>query len=914
MLGGQEPASAGIFVYLKQAGDRITVTERLEELLSGEPPQALPESLRHELETELRTALAAQRFGEAAEWVEAQAGARAKDIRLRFLAAVLQEIEDDPRRAAVSYRELARALADAGDWEAVRALCVRALPLRPDERVVRLLLRAWDNLQTSPQREADLEVARSLCPEAPELLWEAAKRADATGDSAAAEKLACRAVAGFARAGLPERAEEALLRALESESDETFRGVVETLPVLAQEGFSDLFDTALEFLQPEIESRNLREPLLAALESVLVEREGTLHWRPLFVDLTIAQFGGEEAIGGLARTAGLPDPTVPLREALVRFRELSALRPGVYVEHSSWGVGRVTANDGRALTIDFADRPAHRMGIDLAVRSLRSLTDDLLRVRVLADPEGLRRQAEEDPVAILAQALREAGGQASTQELRKAIEGLAVAGADWSKWWTKARKRIPDDPRVDDSLAYRQVYQLGSETTAGPLALPPLDTSKGLRPAVATIGRLLKQHPHLKDAAVRSYGPELTARLSVTGDHLERLAVLPLLHQWYPERTADWIAVLNQAVAANLGVASVTGEADQQELLSLGLTGEGWVPVVLSALPSRFAPVRDQAWAALQERVGDSLRDVLLSALADARNNPAVALSIVEAALAGRESAAFLLPEHPWELFLGVASALATSLPPPLGKRAEAAFRPAGALVRALRARPCPETLSRKVSLVLARDGLGAQSLTLLAEALETAGRTEFSEPLRRRLAPPPAADEQDPLLQVGLRPGITYMTKATFRRQREQLRNLETQLRVDLPAAVKKARELGDLSENAEYHAAREAQSIAASQVARLQYLLENVSYIEDLERPDGVATLGTVVRIRWTDTDKVQTVWLLGEGDDYYGDDVVSYTAELGKRLLGKRAGDKVEMEVDGRSSRFEVLSVEPKLPERN
>ena len=210
------------------------MTDVLNELLLGEAPSGLPEALRDQLETAVRSALDQQRFGEAAEWVEAEASRKPKDFRVRFLASVVQEVEEDERRAAGGYRDLARALADAGDWEAVRALALRAVQLRPDDRSARLVVRAWEHLESTPEREQDFRLARELCPESPELLWDARLRADGAGDRSEADRLACRALAGFARNKDGAAAEEALLRALESEESETLRGVFEAVPLLAQ--------------------------------------------------------------------------------------------------------------------------------------------------------------------------------------------------------------------------------------------------------------------------------------------------------------------------------------------------------------------------------------------------------------------------------------------------------------------------------------------------------------------------------------------------------------------------------------------------------------------------------------------------------------------------------------------------------
>ena len=155
------------------------------------------------------------------------------------------------------------------------------------------------------------------------------------------------------------------------------------------------------------------------------------------------------------------------------------------------------------------------------------------------------------------------------------------------------------------------------------------------------------------------------------------------------------------------------------------------------------------------------------------------------------------------------------------------------------------------------------------------------------------------------------YLSREGLRKLQDELKALKSSERPVVRQALQRAREFGDLSENAEYHAAREAQGIVGSQVAGLKHLLQAVAFIEDIVRPDGRITLGTVAELRYEETGDVQTVWLLGEGDAHYGSEVISYTSQLGHALLAREAGDEVEFEVDGEVTKLTVVSTEPKLP---
>jgi transcription elongation factor GreA len=145
---------------------------------------------------------------------------------------------------------------------------------------------------------------------------------------------------------------------------------------------------------------------------------------------------------------------------------------------------------------------------------------------------------------------------------------------------------------------------------------------------------------------------------------------------------------------------------------------------------------------------------------------------------------------------------------------------------------------------------------------------------------------------------------------QNERLTEMAHLLAVDIPDEIAKARALGDLSENAEYHAARERQGITKALHDNLLAQMETAMAIEELHLPEGVAGVGKFVRLRNLGTGDEQDAWILGEGDSQYGHGVVSYKAPLGQVLVGKRVGDQVEMAADG-GQQFEVLSIETRLP---
>src|SRR5207249_5567293 len=148
----------------------------------------------------------------------------------------------------------------------------------------------------------------------------------------------------------------------------------------------------------------------------------------------------------------------------------------------------------------------------------------------------------------------------------------------------------------------------------------------------------------------------------------------------------------------------------------------------------------------------------------------------------------------------------------------------------------------------------------------------------------------------------LPVMTRATFERLRKELERLERELRTTIPAAIQKARELGDLRENAEFHSAKLKQANVSKLVRSLQLRLARARFVDDVEYKDGVVGLGTEVTLE--SDDEVATWWILGEGEQHHGDHVVSFQAPVGRALLGLSIGDEVELGDGERRRRYRVV----------
>jgi transcription elongation factor GreA len=134
----------------------------------------------------------------------------------------------------------------------------------------------------------------------------------------------------------------------------------------------------------------------------------------------------------------------------------------------------------------------------------------------------------------------------------------------------------------------------------------------------------------------------------------------------------------------------------------------------------------------------------------------------------------------------------------------------------------------------------------------------------------------------------------------------LEYELRNELPKEILKARAHGDLSENAEYHAAKERQAYVSARLGQLQSRLREFSMVDVTKIPRDRVGLGSQVVVLDMDKDEQQTYNLVTSEEADVSKGKISTSSPIGKGLLGKKVGDSVKIQIPGGLREMEILSL--------
>lgn len=139
-----------------------------------------------------------------------------------------------------------------------------------------------------------------------------------------------------------------------------------------------------------------------------------------------------------------------------------------------------------------------------------------------------------------------------------------------------------------------------------------------------------------------------------------------------------------------------------------------------------------------------------------------------------------------------------------------------------------------------------------------------------------------------------------------EEIAQLETELRIELPKEILRAREYGDLSENAEYHAAKERQAWVNARLGQLHGRLREISMVDMSKIPHDRVGLGSKVVVMDTTKDEQITYKLVTSEDVDVSKGLISTSSPIGRGLLGKQVGDTVKIQIPGGLREMEIVEL--------
>ena len=887
----------------------MPVRDALPAVLRGEVGADLSPESRAQLESIAADAQSEKRLA----WARDELGGRLRQSdaswAVYYLMAAVCALNGEIERAQQALLNLGEKVGATKKWEPLAAVAERSLALVQTHAAARLLVQAHEGLGRDPERIDALSRAWAINPDDLELALLLAQRLGDAGHGDDRRALLAELAPRFAADGRWNGLEEASLEFVEHADWDGLSQVAQTLPSVAQQGALKearvLADIVVQGLAKANRAAEALEPLRKVIELALATDADAAEPFREAVTHALRQGPGAQVPGldDAVAQAGLTGVDVPLPKAIEQFDAIAALAPGRGVLHDGFGAGRIVANDTETIVIDFARSRGHKMPYAAARRTLTPVGEDDLRLLRFTNPQEIKRLVAEEQGTMVVRALTILGGQADATRLKQLLIGHdLVTAKEWTTFWRKARAAAEKDPRIDHTRAFEQHYRLAPEGPAAPKAddapLPAYEVRKPAKYNLGVIRKFLAQHPQAETALRGRFGGFIQRTLlDEEGDRADRARAGLYFARWWPERQDEWERVLRTLWEGGLAISDLPGEDDQLALLAASRAAGVEAEAILSALDSRFAAVRDEAEkdrAALDDHGRMLLRRALLD---HAVQYSAAVMRLIEDDL-GVEPP----PADAWRLFFASLQLIEEKPKPSTAEKILRWLEPGGAMERMLAPVPVTEEMRLRVR-VLVRQWRSSDRL--LFPALDAVGRVGLPE--ERQWVLDHRQERTERLFsQVGEQAEdveVPVMTRVTWDRLKAELATIERELRTTIPQTIQKARELGDLKENAEYHSAKLKQANAQKQAAALQLKIARARFVEESDYREGVVGLGTEVEL--VSGDERTSYWILGDGEQHLGANVISFQAPIGRALVGHAVGDDVALGEGGRSWRIERVA---------
>jgi transcription elongation factor GreA len=152
----------------------------------------------------------------------------------------------------------------------------------------------------------------------------------------------------------------------------------------------------------------------------------------------------------------------------------------------------------------------------------------------------------------------------------------------------------------------------------------------------------------------------------------------------------------------------------------------------------------------------------------------------------------------------------------------------------------------------------------------------------------------------------LQYMTKEGYNKILDEINYLESEKRPSITRQIAEARDKGDLSENAEYDAAKEAQGHVEAKIAQLKHLLSNARLIDESQVSTDKVQILNKVTIRNIQNNQTMTYTLVAESEANLKLAKLAVNSPIAKGLMGKKVGDIVEIKVPNGTMSFEIMDI--------
>ncbi len=588
--------------------------------------------------------------------------------------------------------------------------------------------------------------------------------------------------------------------------------------------------------------------------------------------------------------------------------QLEKLKPGTFCLHKSWGFGRVREWNLllNQIVIDFASKKSHVMQTQYAAENLTPLAPEHFLARKATDLASIQNLAKENPPALVRNILESLDGKATAQQIGEWLVGDVFSEAEWKRWWESTKKALKASGAFSVPAKKTEPIQIrGEGVSHADELIAAFNKARQPKEQIGSLEQIIKFDEQFKEPekqlqpiivtienmAVRNQKmhPELAFELVIARDDL--LARLPRLHTTHIGLTlSKFILEEEKRLISILPKLSAAKEKKVLQALPSAL-GPGWTERALTLMQGSHG------------RMVGQIARILSEAGQHAELRTMLERSIREHSATGEMLSWLCSERENWSEFItpDLLSAIFSALE---RERHNAPGRVSKVHRTLVEDRQLLADILRNGDVALARDAMRRLQLSPLFDELTKrsllARIVKVYPELESMIAGAQAQGESATLI-------VSWSSLEKRKAEYEEL------VKVKIPEnrrEIALARSYGDLSENFEFKAAKQMQSVLMRRKAELEQMLHNARGTS-FENPDtSRVSIGTIVTSRNVETNKEETYTILGAWDGDPDRHVISYQTAIGQVLLGHEVGDTVSLNTEG-AAQFTIMSIQAAPP---
>jgi transcription elongation GreA/GreB family factor len=584
--------------------------------------------------------------------------------------------------------------------------------------------------------------------------------------------------------------------------------------------------------------------------------------------------------------------------------QLEKLRPGTFCLHKSWGFGRVREWNLllNQIAIDFASKRSHAMQVQYAAENLTPLAPEHFLARKATDLAAIKNLAREDPVALVRNILESLNGKATAQQISEWLIGDVFTEAEWKRWWESTKKALKASGAFSVPAKKTDPIQIrGEGVSHADELVATFNKARQPKEQITALEQIIKSHEQFKEpekqlqpiivtienTATRNQKihPELAFELIMARDDL--LGRVPSLHTTYIGLTLSKL-VLEEENRLTSILAKLPAAKEKRILQALpSALGPRWTERALNWMQGSHGRMVAQIPRILNEGGQHAeLRTVLERSI---REHSATS-EMLTWLCTERESWSELVTP---DLLSAIFSALEREQHNAPGR--------ASKLHRALvEDRQLLGDIFRNSDVALARDALRRLQLSPLFDELTKrsllARIVKVYPELESMISGAQPQEKAAPLI-------VSWSSLEKRKAEYEEL--VKTKI-PENSREIALARSYGDLSENFEFKAAKQMQSVLMRRKAELEQMLHNARGTSFKNPETSRVSIGTVVTLRNAETNKKETYTILGAWDGDPERHIISYQTAIAQALLGHEVGETVSLNKED-GTQITIISIQ-------